>query len=127
MSLEKQWKMVQLLYAKTMDDEVDWREGAAPDTFQVSANRYSLTLRQTPAQATPDEFDYIVTLLNENGDVADQFADGDLYQEFKETIKDQSQMPYRVLGRLYELARRRALGTDRILDAILSDLGDIPF
>src|SRR4051794_20604759 len=119
MSLEKQWKMVQLLHERTVKGDVDWKQSPSENTFQVSFNRYTLILRQLDAE-NPEAFDYRVTLLNENGEVADTFLDTELYADLKDTLGgDVTTFPYPVLRRTYDLARRHALGSDRILDAII--------
>jgi hypothetical protein len=64
-----------------------------------------------------------VSLLNEVGTTIDTFSDA--------TLNDPSQKPgywFRKMERLYELARRAALGSDKILDDVISQLDDdVPF
>lgn len=127
MSLEKQWRMVQLLLEKTERGELEWKSSPIDNVFQLSFQQYTLLLRQTVSEELPDTYDFRVTLLNEDGDVADVFTDGDLISEFDGAINERNMKPYPVMTRLYEKARRRALGADHIIDKILTDLGDNPF
>ncbi|UYO48795.1 hypothetical protein KQX64_23325 [Rhodopseudomonas palustris] len=119
--------MVQLLLEQTEAGKLEWKPAAFDDRFQLSFRNYTLLLTQEPSDRSPEEMDYTIVLLNENGEVADRFSDVQLADEFGAEILDVNRRPYRVMRSLFDQARRRALGTDRILDAILDDLGDIPF
>ncbi|MGM4895937.1 hypothetical protein [Tardiphaga sp. 839_C3_N1_4] len=127
MSLKKQWRMVQLLSEKTTAGEMDWKSSPVDDAFQLSFHNYTLLLRQAESQQSYGEHDYVITLLNENGDVADAFTDVELSEEFADGIEPASSKPYPTMRRLFDQARRHALGTDRIIDTILDELGELPF
>jgi hypothetical protein len=127
MSLEKQWRIVQLLFEKTQAGELDWKPTVEDNAFQVSFRNYTLILREQPSDEAPDTSDYVVSLLNETGDLADTFSDVGLQQEFGGSITPSSMRPYQLMARMFQLARRKATGADKIIDAILEELGDIPF
>lgn len=122
MSFEKQVKLATVLYSKTMDGTMDWKPSARDNTFQVSFSSYTLRLSQ---DGRNDEPDYTFELLNEDGDVADAFSDNDLIASgYDAPQKDENEITgwYRAIGDLYSRARRIALGADKAIDAILSEL-----
>jgi hypothetical protein len=125
MSLEKQWKMIQLLAKRTESGYVDWQTTPSANAFQVSFKDYTLILKEEPGEH--DESDYEIILLNEIGEPADKFGDTALFAEFGQDISDRTKLPYFLMKKLFADARRKATGADKILDAILNDLDDIPF
>ena len=69
--------------------------------------------------------DVRITLLDESGDAVEQFTD--------ESVKPWYEGPtdaYRQMYSIYEVARRRALGTEQVVDSILDALDEkdeVPF
>ena len=113
MTTEKYEKIVDGLARKTANDELEWKETADPNTFQVSFVNYSITIeeRYVPEQNLPD---YLVTIRNSEGNAIDSFSD---------TFLDQRSMGYyKVMRDIYQKARRQALGVDSALDEILNEL-----
>jgi hypothetical protein len=120
-ALEKQRRLAELLIQKTANGEIDWKETAEATVFQVSFATTTLQI-STRWNQEAGEPDYLVSLLNEVGTVVDSFSDNDL--------QDKLTPPgtwFRRMEGLFHSARRSALGSDKILDDILSELGDVPF
>jgi hypothetical protein len=125
MSFEKQRKLMDVLYQRTQRGEIEWQEGLT-DVFQVSFKNNSVQLHSYRNAKNDNDVDYLVFLINGDGEIADRFTDEDL-------DLDESGMPgnrwYGMLGDMYRLARRRARGGDKVLDDILQELDgdDVPF
>jgi hypothetical protein len=116
MAADKYQHLVERLVAKTDRGEVDWKEAAGSDTFQVSFANYSLTL--SVSQNREGSTLYVISILNSEGRTVDSFSDEDL--------DDGGGRYYPIMGELYHKARRQALGVDKALDEILGQL-DHPF
>jgi hypothetical protein len=120
MSLQKPRKLMYVLVRRTRAGEIDWQE-SFPDLFQVSFKDNSVQLQ---VQQVGGSIVYTASVLNGEGEVADRFTDEDLdNDEFGHT----GQRWFKDMAELYALARRRARGADKVLDAILKEVDDIPF
>lgn len=118
MALEKQLKMVQLLLLHSKGGDLDWKPTANKDTMSVTFEKASVLLKQTPSREVPDEYDYMIRVVNDDGVVIESFSDVDLGEG----------EAYRWMNEMFNLARRKALGVDSALDSIISELEDIiPF
>jgi flagellar hook protein FlgE len=117
MSMEKQLTLVQRLLSKTKAGNLDWKESGLQGAFQVSFRNNSILINRAGSH---DE-DIMVSLVNENGDVVETFKDNDIRGEY-------SDADARLMFDLYEMARRTALGSEKVLNSILKELDDdIPF
>jgi hypothetical protein len=126
MTLEKQRRLVELLLQRTKAGKIEWKTTIDDQAFQVSFRDNTVHLSQH--NRADGEFDYKITLLNAEGAVAEVFSDMELYEDQEELPPDQRKSYYKIMGDLYELARRAALGSDRILNSILDELDeDIKF
>jgi len=68
-----------------------------------------------------------ITIVNEVGSEIETFVDEDLSSEwFDEIGVDEG--PYTIMKSMYEVARRRALGSEQAINDILRELDDdLPF
>lgn len=110
MSSKKYLQLIDKLMDKTGEGQLDWRETAWSETFQVSFTNYSITLSQVHANGT---LGYVDHILNYEGRTVDSFSDDDLKPEGLDRMAE-----------LYQKARRRALNADNALDEILSQLSN---
>ena len=127
MALEKQRRMVDLLLTRSKAGQIDWKTTIDDQTFQVSFRDNTVQIVQLPRQDT--EFDYRITLINDSGAVIDAFTDLELFNDQKNLPEVQRRSYYKMMGELFEIARRTALGSEKVLNSILKELGDdeIPF
>jgi hypothetical protein len=120
MQSEKYRQLVDKLVAKTDRRELDWRESAHPDGFQVSFPNYSLLLRQKErgeAFGAPPP-DIILSIVDMNGSVVDTIYNFEIDGEGREK-------PYYLKMRdLYRMVRQQVLGADKAVEEILSELGE---
>src|SRR5260370_24475234 len=94
---EKLAQLLALIYDKTKSGEIVWEKTSNPVAYQTSFAKYSVTL--FGVGATP-----ILRLYDEAGNMIEELS-------IRDTSVEQDEM----LRGLYELARRRALGIDRVL------------
>jgi len=122
MSTEKHGKLVDLLLKKTRAGELDWRVSVLEDRYQVSFKDNTVRLYRTEEGEYGNPFVY-VELINDEGIVAETIND----EELDRDVPKGEHHWFQKLATLFEMARRAALGSDKILDEILSDLDDDPF
>jgi hypothetical protein len=111
---EKYGQIVDRLVARTSRREIEWRETAHPEQFQVSFPNYSLTLQQRTRR--DGSVDYIISIINASGTTVDTFTD----EQVDATVGGKY---FQAMGELFEQARRQALGADEALDQVLKELG----
>jgi len=112
--------IVEQLLAKSKSGDIEWQRTAKADSFMAPFSKYSVHIRQVRIQSEyPDEelFDYYLEIFNAEGDLLESIVDTD----FQPVPRDQFNA-YKILGDLYMFARRQALGVDRAIDALLTDL-----
>ena len=117
MAGDRYQKIVDLLIARTSGHDLDWKETADSDVFQVSLSNYSIILSEEPRYTASGMFNHVLrsvrkfSVRNPDGTEIDSFTDDDLPQDYSPRTSE-----------LFRNARRQALGVDRALDEILSEL-----
>ena len=126
MSSAKHKTLIDLLISKTAKGEISWRQTIDEDSYKVDFARHSLKLTYIDTSERGDA-ECIVTLINEQGQEADSFTDSDLDDHSKPNPSEKYYW-FRKMKELFLSARRSALGSDKVLDEIMNELGDdIPF
>jgi hypothetical protein len=120
MAHDDQVMLVNRLSEKTKLGEVEWKQSADENAYQVVLKKNSIKLgRAKPTTNSGNNPLYIIELIDSEGEVVETFTDYDLDMEIHGR---QDQEYYAVLRDIYEMARRRALGADKVLKEILRDL-----
>lgn len=115
----KQMQLVERLLAKTSNGEVDWQTTEDDGIYQVSFGDTSLRISEVASEEHPEN-DFVIAIFNQTGALVESFSDSDLTIEGDKPRKGQTW--YRVMGELYRLARRTALGSEKILTDLLNRL-----
>src|SRR5262245_14080820 len=122
--MEKHKSLVKLLIKNSdrpdFGKPLEWSPGVEENSFQVSFKDNSV--RIALGNNARGRALYRVELINSEGVVVDAFDDEDL-----DVAAPQEYEWFKNLRELYDMARRRALGADEVLNQILGELGDIPF
>ena len=116
-------KLVDKISKLTRERKIEWKKSIVRipniigNAYQVSIGNASIRIstRNSPSSTDPD---YIITILNGDGEVVESFSDVDL----NETGKIET--PFKILQEMYATAGRIALGADIILNDLLGDLDD---
>ena len=111
-------KLVQLLVQRTDEQKITWEKTVDEEIFQVAFSDYILQLGFRPSN-DPDQIDYYIRILNEDNKTVEEATDIDLQPEF-----GGAQASYKTMDTLYKQVRRQAMGIDKALDSILSELED---
>lgn len=120
MQSEKYRQLVDRLMVKTGRHEVDWKEGAYPNSFQVSFPNYALLLRE---KERPEGFgspppDITLSIVDLDGNVIDTIYNFEIDGEGRER-------PYYLKMRdLYRMVRQQVLGADKAVEEILNELAE---
>lgn len=107
MSYSKIATLIKTLLKQTSNGELQWAQTEKTATFQASFPRYSVRIY-------PQNSDYVLQILNDQGDTVEEIADPDL--------RDVLASPYKTMGDLHDSARRNAMGVETALDEILNFL-----
>lgn len=115
MNFQKHQRLINSLIAKTERGKLDWKPSSVgTEAFEVSFAGSGLRIREDPGRSGND---VAVDLVNANGDIVETFTDEDLGDGW-----------YSIMYSLFEMARRVAMGSDKVLNDILLELDDeIPF
>jgi hypothetical protein len=116
MATKAQARMIDKLYQKAEHGGIVWKKSFDDGSFQVSFSKYIVKIALIPRRGQ-DEPDILITIFDSGGEVVDTFTDIDLT-----VMEDSGEIFYPKMLRLYEIARRSALGSDAAIDSILSDL-----
>ncbi|ULO25242.1 hypothetical protein [Methylocystis sp. SB2] len=125
MAYAKQMKLVNKLVELTNAGELEWKQSVKNDVFQLSLRDNTIMIK-----LNHDDFDIPdveIDLINGDGQLVESFTDSNLRAD-NESPEEMRDKWYSLMSDLYESARRIALGADKVLNEILSDLDDkIPF
>jgi len=119
MAMDKQKRLVTLLSKRTIAGLLDWKETINPDTFQLSLANKTVRIRKTRSREEPND-DFQVELLNSEGQVVDAFTDDELMNSPDDP--DGEREWYNTLRALFDMVRRTALGSEKILSEVIKEL-----
>lgn len=119
MSYEKVGKLIRSLHSTSKSGKIIWEDTEKDGTYQVSFPNYTIRIfsRINPYNPHDGNTDYVIQIINGDGDVVDEISDVDV----KEIISNS----YNVMREIHDIARRQVFGVEKALDEILSDLGDL--
>ena len=113
--MEKHTRLLQLLLEQTAANKLEWRTTSDEDTFVVSFSASSVMVSERYNPGTTGEPDYIITLVNSDGNSVEEFSDV--------TLKSESGVNwFGEMKMLFKQAKRAALGADKVLDNVISEL-----
>lgn len=107
---EKMRSLLTNLLTKTQSGQIKWSVGARADTFQWSGSAASVQLASQDNDGVPP---LVVRLLDSEGRVVED-------ERFQRT----NHSDFRLVGALYDAARRNARNVDATIDDLLGELGN---
>jgi hypothetical protein len=113
MAVDKLRTLINRLLNRTRTAELRWSETPSQEAFQTSFPNYSVEVEQA-------EGGIFLRVYNSEGRVLDWTSDARIGHEDK-SEREQTDDAEK-LEELFSLARRQALGTDRALDELLTEL-----
>ena len=108
----RQAKLVDLLDKKQREGKLSWETTEKVKIFQTAFTDYSVRITERRNENGAD--DIFISVFNEEGDLLEEFSDLSVGSELPRA--------YETMSRLYESARREALGVDKALDSLLDEL-----
>jgi hypothetical protein len=118
MADNKSADLIVKLRNKTLSGDVSWEGTENEGVFQAALTNYTLQIltRRTPYQSGGSEF--VLKIFNGEAQLIDEIADTDI----QEHISNASE----IMSDLYQRARSIAMGLDKAIDNIISELGEDP-
>lgn len=116
MKFDRQKRLVERLLDRSRADEMAWEETPEDDVFQVSFSKSRVQISKIRRQNFND---YQIRITDEIDITTEIFSD---YNLDKDDGLGSSKWRDG-MGELHDLARRKALRADDILDSILSEIG----
>jgi len=121
-------QLVNDLYVKSAAGLLNWRQTSEESVFSLSFSSHSmvLTYKAEWDDVRDDTYESItLQIRDESGAVIEEITPGTF------SPKDFGILPFDVFKRIYESARRHAMGLNKAVDAILLELNpppdDLPF
>lgn len=122
-ALEKALALVQRLYARTCEGKVDWEKTGDESQFVVQLGHFMLTLTQVPDAEYPDQPDFELAIVDETHTTIEQITNT-MLRPVSDRLTEEGLRPYPLMARTFEMARRKALGVDDVLETIIQGLAD---
>lgn len=120
-SLERALAQVQALHRRTREGKIEWRETDDLRTFQTESGEFDLRIRSIPDRDYPEP-DYALDVYSRSSGRKIETISNVTFRPLLDHITEEGLNPYIVLQQTYEMARRKALGVDDVLESILQDL-----
>jgi len=116
---EKLGDLVARLKQRTEEGRVGWEQTSARGRFQTTLNDHSLVITEQECEDDPEITEYCITIFNRDGDDIECFTDRDLAA----IPEANAETTYRAMMKeIYAIARRKALGAEEAVEAILEVL-----
>ena len=115
MTMSKLVTLVRRLHERTTAGEIDWERTPHEGSYQCSFTSYVMQIRTRPSRHEEDALDYVLLIMDDVGRLIESVDD----EEFTHMGMEDA---YAILVETYNLARRRALGTDAAIEDLLREL-----
>ena len=113
--------LVSKIERKTISDSLTWEATADQHEFQTTLANFVVRIGE---QFDPDDVnnpDYVIKIIDRDGNTLESATNADLVNiDHGGTLGDRH--PYEVMKSIFTKARRQALGVDKAIDNILSEL-----
>ena len=123
-ALEKGLVLVQRLYLRTRGGKVDWEPTNDESVFAVQLGHFRVSLGEVPDPNYPDQPDFELLVIDESSGRTIERITNTTLRSLNDRLTEGGLSPYKVMERTYGMARRKALGVDDALEAILQDLAE---
>jgi hypothetical protein len=120
--LERGLALVQSLHKRTQEGRVDWQDSGDARSFRTDIGDFDLIIRQIPDPDYPDEPNYSLEIVEKgSGRVIEAISNVTL-RPVMDRKTAEGLNPYAVLDDTFQMARRKALKIDDVLENILHQL-----
>ena len=124
MTEEKVIALVHMVDARTGAGHLKWEKTATDFEFQTTLSSFVIRIGRFSTREEPDCF--VVSLVDKSGTELESISDRALMQMVSKTGMILQEGTYTLMERIFTNAKRQALGVDKAIDDILTELGGSP-
>lgn len=114
-------ELVSRIEKKTISDSLTWEPTADAHEFQTTLGNFVVRIGEQFDPSDVDNPDYVIRIIDNMGNVLESATNGELFKITPEG-KIENRHPYEVMKSIFRKAKRQALGVDKAIDSILSEL-----
>ncbi|MCY4394982.1 MAG: hypothetical protein OXC10_07605 [Rhodospirillaceae bacterium] len=118
---EKLAVLAYALYQRTKIGRVNWEVTVSDGVYQASFSDYSIKISLQVSQRDQSAEDVKISVIGDEGNEIESFTDEDIQVEWLPEFSEFDNC-YQMMYQTYEIARRSALGTEKAIDQLLSEL-----
>jgi hypothetical protein len=112
--------LVSKIETNTISNALTWEATAETNEFQTTLANFVVRIGEQFDREDPEHPDYVLKIIDQNGNTMESTTNSDLVKMEHTTFGERH--PYEVMKSVFMLAKRQALGVDKALDSILSEL-----
>ena len=112
--LKKFSSLLRRLVLRAGEGKLQWSEGAEFNTFSNSVANHTVLIGEKGQ-------DYFLRVINSEGEIIDEFDDEYLKTSYRTVFNRSS---YEDMRDLFQMARRNAQGSDKVIDEIIDELSE---
>ncbi len=122
MTEQKLWELIKKICHQTQEGKITWDATVSKNRFQTAFPKFTVEIGEyeTSGQYGEESMDYRLTINDESGKALESISDVDVQTKITPTLPPGR--AFATMRDLYNNARRRALGVDAAIDALLSSL-----
>ena len=113
--------LVSKIETNTISDSLTWEATADQYEFQTTLANFVVRIGEQFDPDDPDHPDYIIKIIDRDGNTLESATNADLVKMEHEATFGRRH-PYEVMQSIFKKAKRQALGVDKVIDSILSEL-----
>lgn len=117
--VERLKEVVHALHEKTLSGRLEWKKGFEENSFETRLGKFSIRISEQWDDESQERYEEI-TLRNQTGDEIEKFVPGQL--GMASNVYGGGQPYWKLFGEIYVRARRQALGVDKAVEDLLSEL-----
>jgi len=130
---EKMWNLISKLDEMTGKEKLDWKTTQGKRSFQVDFEKFTVRISEEDRPQEGEDYDqivqdYVISVFDGTGTLVERASDVTIQTSLKTLAPGKA---FQTMRKLYDRARRFALGVDEALDSLLTSLkeldDDIPF
>jgi hypothetical protein len=113
--------LVSKIETNTISNALSWEATAETYEFQTTLANFVVRIGEGFDPDDPEHPDYVLKIIDHNGNTMESITNADLVKMEHDATFGQRH-PYEVMQSIFKKAKRQALGVDKVIDSILSEL-----
>lgn len=123
MAYQKLAVLAHRLHQRTIEGRLEWEVTATSEVYQTSFANYSINISKLESRSEIKP-DIEISVFDDEGVELESFLDEDLSDSMFEEFAEPDTNAYQIMSETYDVARRTALGSEKAINEILSNLDD---